>query len=100
MKRKLATLVLGAFMITGLFGCGNNIPDDAVAVVNGEAITQDELDTNYNQLLQMYEFYGEDVKTDEVKISARNSVLENLITQELLLQSYRVFQLPVIIIPV
>lgn len=86
MKRKLATLVLGAFMITGLFGCGNSIPDDAVAVVNGEAITQDELDTSYNQLLQMYEFYGQDIKTDDVKISARNSVLENMITQKLLLQ--------------
>ena len=86
MKKKMATLVLGAFLVTGLFGCGNSIPDDAVAVVNGDAITQEELDTSYNQLLQMYEFYGQDVKTDDVKISARNSVLENMITQKLLLQ--------------
>lgn len=86
MKKKLAVVVLGAFLVTGLFGCGNKVPEGTVATVNGEPISQEELDTNYNQMLQMYQFYGQDITDDAVKVSVRNDMLNSLIMQELLLQ--------------
>ena len=86
MKKKLALLVLGVFLVSGLFGCGNKVPEGTVATVNGEPISQEELDINYNQFLQLYAFYGFDVTQDDVKLEARNTMLDNMITQELLLQ--------------
>lgn len=86
MKKKLAVLVLGTFLVTGLFGCGSKVPEGTVATVNGEPISQEELDTNYNQMLQMYQFYGYDITDDTVKVSVRNDMLNSLIMQELLLQ--------------
>ena len=86
MKKKLAVLVLGAFLVTGLFGCGNKVPEGTVATVNGEPISQEELDTNYSQMLQMYQFYGYDITDDTVKVNVRNEMLNSLIMQELLLQ--------------
>ena len=53
MKKKLALLVLGVFLVSGLFGCGNKVPEGTVATVNGEPISQEELDINYNQFLQL-----------------------------------------------
>lgn len=85
-KKKLAILVLGAFLVGGLSGCGSKVPEGTVATVNGTPISQEELDMNYTQLLQMYQMYGADITDDKVKISARNSMLESLISQELLLQ--------------
>ena len=86
MKKKMAVLVLGMFLVGGLFGCGPKVPEGTVATVNGEPISQEELDVNYQQMLQMYQFYGYDVTDDTVKIQARNGMLNNMITQELLLQ--------------
>lgn len=86
MKKKLALLVLGVFLVSGLFGCGNKVPEGTVATVNGEPISQEELDINYNQFLQLYAFYGFDVTQDDIKLEARNTMLDNMITQELLLQ--------------
>lgn len=86
MKKKIALLVLGAFLISGLAGCGNKVPEGTVATVNGEPISQEELDINYNQFLQLYQFYGYDVTDDSVKVEARNTMLDNMINQELLLQ--------------
>ena len=86
MKKKLALLVLGVFLVSGLFGCGNKVPEGTVATVNGEPISQEELDINYNQFLQLYAFYGFDVSQDDVKLEARNTMLDNMVTQELLLQ--------------
>ena len=86
MKKKLAVLVLGAFLVTGLFGCGNKVPEGTVATVNGEPISQEELDTNYSQMLQMYQFYGYDITDDTLKVNVRNDMLNSLIMQELLLQ--------------
>ncbi len=86
MKKKVAALTLGAFLLTGLFGCGSNVPDGTVATVNGAPISQEELDMNYKQFLQLYEFYGIDTTTDDVKLEARNSMLDSMITQELLIQ--------------
>ena len=86
MKKKVAVLALSAFLLTGLFGCGDKVPDGTAATVNGVAISQEELDINYQQFLQLYEFYGIDVTADDVKLEARNSMLETMITQELLMQ--------------
>ena len=86
MKKKLTLLVLGVFLVSGLFGCGNKVPEGTVATVNGEPISQEELDINYNQFLQLYAFYGFDVTQDDIKLEARNTMLDNMITQELLLQ--------------
>lgn len=86
MKKKLALLILGVFLVTGLFGCGNKVPAGTVATVNGVAISQEELDMNYNQFLQLYEYYGIDTSSDDVKVEARNSMLDTMITQELLIQ--------------
>ncbi len=86
MKKKVAVLALGAFLMTGLFGCGDKVPAGTVATVNGEPISQEELDMNYEQFLQLYEFYGLDVTADDVKLEARNSMLDSMITQELLMQ--------------
>lgn len=86
MKKKLAAILLIAFLVTGLIGCGNKVPDDAVAMVNDVAIMQDELDANFNQFLQMYEAYGVDTGDETLRINLRNSILESLIVQELIVQ--------------
>lgn len=86
MKKKLAAILLGAFLITGLTGCGNKVPDGTVATVNDVAILQDELDANFDQFLLMYEAYGVDTSDQTLQINLRNSILESLIIQELLVQ--------------
>ena len=86
MKKKLAAVVLGAFLVTGLFGCGSNAPAGTVATVNGVAISQEELDMNYNQFLEMYQSYGIDTTDEQLQLNLRNSILDTLIMQELLVQ--------------
>ena len=86
MKKKLAVLVLGTFLLAGLTGCGNNVPDGTVATVNGEPISQETLDVNYTQIMQKYQMYGADVSDETLKVESRNFVLDNLIAQELLAQ--------------
>ena len=86
MKRKLAAIVLGAFLVTGLAGCGNKVPEGTVATVNGVAISQEELDTNLSQFMQMYEAYGIDTSDESLQLNLRNSLLESLIMQEVLMQ--------------
>ena len=86
MKRKLAAIVLGAFLMTGLAGCGNKVPEGTVATVNGVAISQEELDTNLSQFMQMYEAYGIDTSDESLQLNLRNSLLESLIMQEVLMQ--------------
>ena len=83
MKKILAAILLTAFLLTG---CGNKVLADTVATVNGVAISQEELDVNYAQFLQMYEAYGVDTSDETLRINLRNSILESLIVQELLLQ--------------
>ena len=83
MKKILAAILLAAFLLTG---CGSKVPASTVATVNGVAISQEELDVNYAQFLQMYEAYGVDTSDETLRINLRNSLLESLIVQELLLQ--------------
>ena len=87
MKKKVAILALGAFLMTGLFGCGDKVPEGTVATVNGTSISQEVLDENYNMVLRQYEsYYGLDVTADDLKLEVRNAMLNELIMNELLLQ--------------
>lgn len=86
MKKKLAAMVLGAFLITGLTGCGSKVPEGTVATVNNVAISQEELDVNFEQYLQMYQAYGIDTSDETLQLNLRNSILESLVVQELLVQ--------------
>ena len=86
MKKKLAAVLLAVFLVTGLCGCGNKVPAGTVATVNGVAIAQEELDANFQQFLQMYEAYGVDTSDETLRINLRNSVLESLIVQEIIVQ--------------
>ena len=86
MKKKLTAILLTVFLITGLAGCGSKVPAGTVATVNGVAISQEELDANFNQFMQMYEAYGVDTSDETLQINLRNSLLESLIVQELIVQ--------------
>ncbi len=86
MKKQLAAILLGAFLVTGLTGCGSKVPAGTVATVNDVAISQEELDMNFEQFLLMYEAYGIDTSDETLQINLRNSILENLVIQELLVQ--------------
>lgn len=86
MKKKLTAILLAVFLVTGLAGCGSKVPAGTVATVNGVAISQEELDANFNQFMQMYEAYGVDTSDETLQINLRNSLLESLIVQELIVQ--------------
>ena len=86
MKKKLTAIFLAVFLVTGLAGCGSKVPAGTVATVNGVAISQEELDANFNQFMQMYEAYGVDTSDETLQINLRNSLLESLIVQELIVQ--------------
>ncbi len=86
MKKKIIAILLVAFLTVGLFGCGSKTPAGTVATVNGVAISQEELDVNFHQFMQMYESYGVDTSDETLQINLRNSILESLIVQELLVQ--------------
>ena len=86
MKKKLTAILLAVFLVTGLAGCGSKVPAGTVATVNGVAISQEELDANFNQFMQMYEAYGVDTSDETLQINLRNSLLESQIVQELIVQ--------------
>lgn len=86
MKKKFTAILLAVFLVTGLAGCGSKVPAGTVATVNGVAISQEELDANFNQFMQMYETYGVDTSDETLQINLRNSLLESLIVQELIVQ--------------
>ncbi|MBQ5706971.1 MAG: SurA N-terminal domain-containing protein [Peptococcaceae bacterium] len=86
MKKKFTAILLAVFLVTGLAGCGSKVPAGTVATVNGVAISQEELDANFNQFMQMYEAYGVDTSDETLQINLRNSLLESLIVQELIVQ--------------
>lgn len=86
MKKKLTAILLAVFLVAGLAGCGSKVPEGTVATVNGVAISQEKLDSNFEQFLLMYEAYGVDTSDETLQINLRNSLLESLIVQELLVQ--------------
>jgi len=72
-----------------LQGCKGEtkIPEDAVAVVNGEIITQEELDAD---LFLVKKQYAELTQADEEKLAAiKREILESLIAHEVLYQESR-----------
>lgn len=86
MKKKIAVIVLGLFLVGALAGCGNKVPADAVATVNGEAIVQADLDVAYEQYVQMYSYYGLDISDPATQAMIKQTALDQLISQNLLLQ--------------
>lgn len=86
MKKKLTAVLLCVFLVTALTGCGNKVPAGTVATVNDVPISQAELDANFNQFLQMYESYGIDTTDETLQLNLRNSILESIVIQELLVQ--------------
>lgn len=87
MKKKIvAVIALAVCFVVGLTGCGSKVPDGAVATVNGTAIMQEELDANFSQFLQMYESFGVNTSDETLQLNLRNSILESLIVQELVVQ--------------
>ena len=86
MKKKIAMLALSLFLVGCLAGCGNKVPDDAVALVNGEAIVEADLGLAYEQFAEMYAYYGLDVNDVQVQAMIKETALNQLISQTLLLQ--------------
>ncbi|MDI6616900.1 MAG: SurA N-terminal domain-containing protein, partial [Syntrophaceae bacterium] len=88
-KRWLHILV-GIFMaFCALQGCKGEtkIPEGTVAVVNGEVITQEELDAD---LFLVKKQYAELTQADEEKLAAiKREILESLIAHEVLYQESR-----------
>ena len=86
--RKLALILIALASLTlGLAGCGGddqNVPDGAVAVVDGEEITKAEFDTLLNRAKTSYEQNKRDfpkVGTPEYK-TLQNQAVQYLVQQE------------------
>jgi peptidyl-prolyl cis-trans isomerase C len=88
-KRWLHILVVIVMAFCVLQGCKGEpkIPEGAVAVVNGEVITQEELDAD---LFLVKKQYAELTQADEEKLAAiKREILESLIAHEVLYQESR-----------
>ncbi|ABO48662.1 PpiC-type peptidyl-prolyl cis-trans isomerase [Desulforamulus reducens MI-1] len=71
-----------------LTGCANN-KANVVATVNGKDITRQQLDKQTNQMVERYKQQGFDLTTKEnkaMKEQLEQSILDDMITKELLLQ--------------
>jgi foldase protein PrsA len=91
--RKLALIIIALASLTlGLAGCGGddkNVPDGAVAVVDGEEITKSEFDALLNRAKTSYEQNKRDfpkVGTPEYK-TLQNQAVQYLVQQEKYRQS-------------
>ena len=86
MKRRLyllACVLLAAFLFAG---CGG---DKVVAVVNGENITADEVNTRLEQIAAMYGYDLESQESKERIGQLEQQVMEYLIEEKVILQSAR-----------
>ncbi|SHI07330.1 SurA N-terminal domain-containing protein [Sporanaerobacter acetigenes] len=88
----ILAIILGLFVLV-LTGC-EKVPKDAVAKVNGDTISQDEFDKNFEMYKKAYESqFGPDImkkdagndKTFEEVI--KENILEKLITEKLITES-------------
>lgn len=80
-----AMLVVGVFAMVGCGGDGEVTP--AVATVNGEEITEQELDVQLNQYRQQYASQSVDLDAEpELLAEVQLAVLDEIIDQTLLLE--------------
>lgn len=75
-------LVFLVFSFAGCAGCGDST--ETMAVVNGEEITKEEFETNFEQIKIAYENQGASIEGLEDEI--REQLLEELINQQILRQ--------------
>lgn len=83
---RILTVMLVLSMVLAAAGCGKG---KAVATVNGEVITQQQLDQMVGEMKQYYKSQGLDLdanKDAEMMETVKSMTLEQLITQTLLLQ--------------
>lgn len=86
-KLRVGLLALLSLLIL-LTGCANN-NSNVVATVNGQEITRTELDKQVNLAVEQYKQQGMDLTSSdnkEMKTQLEQSVLEDMITKELLMQ--------------
>ncbi|WP_202081383.1 SurA N-terminal domain-containing protein [Caldalkalibacillus salinus] len=89
-KRLATALILALALVVTACGQQSDGSDgDAVAIVNGEEIPRETYDSQIDMVLDNYAQQGMDVESEEgqqMVEQIEQSVLESLITQELLLQ--------------
>lgn len=88
--RKTFLLLLAAVLILTATGCGQDSGgNEKVAVINGEAIYRQELDTQMEQVKASYQQQGQDLEAEENKEVLENlkkQVLDEMINNTVLLQ--------------
>lgn len=87
MKKQIATLLLTALTITMAAGCGNNekgTEGTPAVKVNGDVITQEEIDSNYDRFCTAYNL--ENQLDERSGLQFKRDVTTYLIENELILQ--------------
>lgn len=87
-KHRVLALALALLLSLVLAACSP--PADAVALVNGEPITRDELDSQMDEMKEFYEMQGIDLDSEEgeeMRAEMEEQLLEDLISQQLVLQA-------------
>ena len=93
-KRLLPIVIMLSLLLTMLSGCQQKAPKGAVATVNGEIISETDFNSSFDMYKKVYEEkYGADImkkdagndKTFEEVI--KEKILENLISEEVVLQN-------------
>lgn len=80
------TLILAVFMLTG---CQEDNQDQTIGEVNGDAITQKQLDQHYRMVLSWYQqTYGQidEDKDQELVANLKDSSFKDLVVQKLIIQ--------------
>ena len=87
MKKQIATLLLTALTVTMIAGCGNNekgAEGTPAVKVNGDVITQEEIDSNYDRFCTAYNL--ENQLDERSGLQFKRDVTTYLIENELILQ--------------
>lgn len=100
MKRYMIVITILALSLSALVACaeqpneetvnGGDAHEDAVAIVNGQAISKDELERQLDQIKEAMAQQGLDLDSDEAAETLEQyetMIVEQLINQELLLQA-------------
>lgn len=87
MKKQIATLLLAAMTMTMAAGCGNTekkVEGTPAVKVNGEVITQEDIDSNYDRFCAAYNL--ENQLDERSSLQFKRDVTEYLIENQLILQ--------------